>query len=129
MSILSTIIEKYKYVTDRKVTLQITTELAIANANYNILNFGSGKTNKISENYQILEEDRNIFFTNIEDITITLPVAEDNLILNLKRININGNVTIIPNSTEKIENDIDIILLSQYESVTLLSDGTDWYII
>jgi hypothetical protein len=64
--------------------------------------------------------------------TVTLPAASGvtGLVLHVKKTDSSGSaVTIDGNSTETIDGDQTIDLLLQYESVTLVSDGTSWHIL
>jgi hypothetical protein len=64
--------------------------------------------------------------------TITLPAASGvtGLILHVKKTDSSGSaVTIDGNSAETIDGDLTIDLSLQYESVTIVSDGTSWHII
>lgn len=64
-------------------------------------------------------------------ITISLPAASTmaGRWLNVKKIDSTGNVvTIDPNGSETIDGATTISLTMQYESVTLYSDGTEWWI-
>jgi hypothetical protein len=64
--------------------------------------------------------------------TVSLPAASGmaRLILHVKKTDSSGSaVTIDGDSTETIDGDQTIDLSLQYESVTIVSDGTSWYII
>jgi hypothetical protein len=64
--------------------------------------------------------------------TITLPAASGvtGLILHVKKTDSSGSaVTIDGNSAETIDGDLTIDLSLQYESVTIVCDGSNWHII
>lgn len=66
------------------------------------------------------------------DITITLPTAVgiSGKVFNIKKTNSNANsVTIDANASQTIDGDLTQIITSQYDSVTIVSDGSNWHII
>ena len=64
-------------------------------------------------------------------ITHNLPTAVGNgAILTIKKIDSSTNtITVDPNSTETIDGGGTAVLQVQYESISLVSDGTNWVII
>lgn len=65
-------------------------------------------------------------------IIITLPASSSHTqrIYTIKKIDSSLNhVTIDANSTEKIDGELTISLTLQYEYVTIVCDGTEWFII
>jgi len=63
-------------------------------------------------------------------VTITLPAPSTGAIVWIKKIDNSPNaVTIAPNATEKIDGASSFIIAAQYESYTLVSDGTDWFVV
>lgn len=64
-------------------------------------------------------------------ITHNLPTAVGNTaVLTIKKIDASANtVTVDGNSTETIDGGTTAVLRRQYESITLVSDGTNWVII
>jgi hypothetical protein len=63
-------------------------------------------------------------------VTVTLPSPSTDLIVNVKKIDSSSNdVTVSPNSSETIDDQANIIISSEYASLTFASDGTDYYII
>jgi hypothetical protein len=65
-------------------------------------------------------------------ITITLPASSGatGRLYNIKKIDATGNtVTIDGNSAETIDGSATITLTTQYESVTIQCDGSNWHII
>lgn len=66
------------------------------------------------------------------DVTITLPPASDmdSKTINLKRIDNSVNsITIDADSSETIDGELTQVLNTQYSSITIISNGTGWYII
>lgn len=64
--------------------------------------------------------------------TVTLPAAASNANakIDIKKIDATGNiVTIDGNASETIDGGLTATLLNQYESITLVCDGANWYII
>jgi len=65
-------------------------------------------------------------------ITLNLPAVSSNTgkVYNIKKIDSSLNtVTIDGNSSETIDDSTTIVLNSQYDSVTIVCDGTEWWII
>ena len=66
------------------------------------------------------------------NVIITLPAAADNTrtVYTIKKIDNSGNtVTIDANGTEKIDGELEIVLNLQYQYVTIVCDGDEWFII
>lgn len=66
------------------------------------------------------------------DMIITLPAAADNTrtVYTIKKMDSSSNkVTIDANGTETIDGEETIVLKSQYSYVTIVCDGTEWFII
>ncbi len=64
--------------------------------------------------------------------TFTLPAAATmtGLKFTFKKIDVSANtVTITPDGSEKIDGAANYIISSLYESITIISDGSNWYII
>ena len=63
-------------------------------------------------------------------VTATLPTAAsiEGKNVHVKRLG-TANVTVDGNSSETIDGSATFVLTSQYSSVTMISDGTNWYII
>lgn len=65
----------------------------------------------------------------LKNINVNLPIAEQNKSLNIKKLG-TSLVTLVRNNTEKIDNiSSNKNLTSTGESVTLISNGVDWFII
>lgn len=64
-------------------------------------------------------------------VTINLPTAAGitGRIYNIKAINIDNAVTVSPNGAEEIDGDNTDITLALMESITIQSDGSNWWII
>lgn len=64
--------------------------------------------------------------------TITLPAAASHTdrVYNIKKIDSSANtITVDGNSSETIDDSTTAILTTQYESITIQSDGSEWWII
>ena len=87
----------------------------------------SNTTISITGSEQIVRGD-----TTSSNVTTTLPTASGitGHIIILKRISAGTNTwTIDANSTETIDGDLTAVLTTQYESITIFSNGTNWEII
>jgi len=63
-------------------------------------------------------------------ITITLPSPAENARVGVKKTDSSTNtVTVSPAGAETIDGASSLTIDTQYESYTLISDGTNWYII
>ena len=88
-----------------------------------------------SADYIILDDDNlySIFVTTgATDRTITLPTAADNdgRLLNIKKVDIGAASVIIDGEgSETIDGALTITISSQFDSVSLQCDGTEWFII
>ena len=68
--------------------------------------------------------------SNTGTVTITLPAghaADDTIIV--KKTGSGGTVTVDANGAETIDGVANYVMSIQYESVTLISDGTNWLIV
>lgn len=62
--------------------------------------------------------------------TITLPPASSNIMYSIKKIDSSGNiVTIDADGSETIDGDLTVSLDAEGESITLVTDGSNWFII
>ena len=64
--------------------------------------------------------------------TVTLPTvaSHTNRIYNIKKIDSSANtVTVDGNASETIDDSTTAVLTTQYESITIQSDGSEWWII
>lgn len=75
---------------------------------------------------------RNIILADASSgaITVNLPPAADwdGLLITVKKLDASNNVTIDGDGAETIDGSTTLVLSTQYDSVTLLSDGTDIHV-
>ena len=72
------------------------------------------------------------FITPTADINVNLPAAStagDGYKYNIKNLASGFSLTIDPNSTETIDGSTTFVLSTQYQSITIVSDGSNWFII
>lgn len=62
-------------------------------------------------------------------ITITLPAPQANSIVNVKKVDSSANTVTIDGGGANIDGQSSISISAQYESYTLICDGTNWWII
>ena len=64
------------------------------------------------------------------DITLTLPAASGNsgMILKIKKISTSNNVILDGNGSETIDSQLNITLESPLAAVSLICDGSNWYV-
>ncbi len=89
-------------------------------------------SDKAGVSYPITTPSTVLVNANSAPITISLPAASTftGNLLRLKKIDSSVNaVTIDGFSTETIDGDETKQLTSQYEAITIISDGTAWYIL
>lgn len=87
-----------------------------------------------SSDYNAGANDGLIIANNSSTITINLPTAGDveGKILHVKKVSATGasnNVTVDPNLSETIDGSSSYTLDQQYESISIISDGSNWLII
>jgi len=84
-----------------------------------------------TQNYTIPNNTVSTTILANNNITITLPECSyvGNNRICIKRISNNGPVTILPQGISKIDGQNGIVLDAIYTSITLISDGSDWFII
>ena len=64
------------------------------------------------------------------NVTITLPAAQTGLTLNCKKTDISSNEMIVDaDGTETIDGELTQSTITQYASITVQSDGSNWFII
>ena len=63
-------------------------------------------------------------------VTITLPkVINSNRIMHIKKLGTTGNVTLDGDGSETIDGSTNHALTAQYQSVSIMSSGTEWHIV
>ena len=68
--------------------------------------------------------------SNSNNITINLPTAVGNTSrITIKKIAIANTVTVDASGTELIDDGLTAIINNQYESITLVSNNSNWYLI
>lgn len=100
----------------------------------NLLNLISPSTSVTSSPYTTLSSDKLILVNSAEATTINLVAAASFTYQYLTIKDISGNasrynITIDGNSSETIDDSTTYVMKVDYESVTLYSDGTEWWII
>lgn len=87
--------------------------------------YSSNQTLASSTNYALVD-------ASTRNVTITLPAAADNerTVFTIKKIDSsNHRVTIDANGTETIDGELTVDLKLQYSYITIVCDGTEWFII
>ena len=93
---------------------------------------GASTTSVVATTYTTLSTDNTILANNASGITITLlaaATAGDGFKLTIKNVGSSGSITIDGDGTETIDGGLTAILTTQYESITIVSDGSNWHII
>jgi hypothetical protein len=67
--------------------------------------------------------------SNTGTVTITLPAASVNASIIVKKTGSGGTVTVDGNASETIDGALTYVMSTQYQSVTLISDGSGWLIV
>lgn len=88
---------------------------------------------QVTTNYSVSANDYTIIVDATTGIiTITLPTAADNVgrILNIKKIDATGNNVVVDgNTTELIDGGSTATITTQYQSITVHCDGSQWWIL
>jgi hypothetical protein len=95
-------------------------------------NTTSATTTVTSTTYTTLSTDNTILANNAAGVAITLiaaATAGDGFKLTIKNVGSSGSITIDGDGTETIDGGLTAILTTQYESITIVSDGSNWHII
>lgn len=95
-------------------------------------NTTSATTTVTSTTYTALSTDNTILANNAAGVAITLiaaATAGDGFKLTIKNVGSSGSITIDGDGTETIDGGLTAILTTQYESITIVSDGSNWHII
>jgi hypothetical protein len=95
---------------------------------------GAGRTTVINpvSPYTVSNGDIVLWDTTAGNKVIDLPTAAAgiNFVIDVKKTDITANtITINPNGAETIEDAAEAVITDQYEAITTVSDGTEWYII
>jgi len=97
--------------------------------------FKKATTSVTSTTYTVLSTDSVVLVdddTAAAEVTVTLlaaATAGDGFLLNIKKTGSTANVVIDGNGAETIDGATTATLTSQYESITLVCDGSNWHII
>jgi hypothetical protein len=83
-------------------------------------------TTTVSTNYAILSSDDYILASGT--ITVTLPVPADGIYFTIKNVG-TGVITIAQHATDLIDGAASQTLDTQYAALSLVSNGTDWFIV
>ena len=84
----------------------------------------------VAADYAILADDTLLYVSGPSPITITLPLAADNTYRVVDIYNKGSTtVTVDGNGSETINGSLTKILSSQYDTITLHCDGSEWSII
>lgn len=64
-------------------------------------------------------------------VTISLPPAAAMLdkVYHIKKIGSTGNVTTDPDGSETIDESATLVMTTQYDSIMIISDGVEWWLI
>jgi len=93
---------------------------------------GSGRLVTKTSSYTITTGDQIIIADAASgEINITLPTAvgSTGTYYTVKRINTSNSVTIVTTSSQLIDGGSTVVLSTQYQSVTVVSNGSNWFII
>lgn len=63
------------------------------------------------------------------DVDLPPPADAKGRVYQIKRIGASDVATVVPNVSEDIDGAASFVLAAQYQSVTLTSDGTDWFVL
>jgi|688.fasta_scaffold00123_35 hypothetical protein len=81
-------------------------------------------------NNEIITADINLVTGGVSGISVKLPAPVSGKMVFVKKIDSGaGPVTILRNSSETIDGATSKVLYYQYESLSFVSDGTNWYIV
>jgi hypothetical protein len=88
-------------------------------------------TNSNSGAFSGVNNETHLINTSGGTATVTLPAPSTDVFIRVKDISGNANtnnITVNPNAAETIDGSASLILDSDYGSVVLVSDGTNWFI-
>lgn len=103
-------------------------EIALGTANHTVHFFGGLKGTVVTKiaNYAMAATDFTVLANGA--ITITLPAPTAGAVYVVKNIS-SSTVTVAQHASETIDGAASISMTSQYESVLLTSDGTNWFVL
>jgi len=74
-------------------------------------------------------EDVSLVSASVQAVTVTLAAHSTGKVVRLKKTDSSANTVTIQGASGTIDGGASLILYSQYESVTLISDGVNWWVI
>lgn len=87
-------------------------------------------TNNRTSDYNISYNDHIIFVSGASSsVDLTLPPPIVGITFIIKCTDISNPVSVLPNSTELIDGQTEYAFSYQYEAITLVSNGTNWFLI
>ena len=95
-------------------------------------NAASSTTSVTTTTYTALNTDSVLLCNNASGVTVTLlaaATAGDGFTLIVKNLHASASVTVDGNGSETIDGGTTATLATQYESITIVSDGSNWHII
>jgi len=117
---------------DISVTNTTLTDNGGGSVDLNTVGGGTGSTSTVTTTYTITTSDRYIFAdASGGAFTITLPTAASSsgLKFTIKKIDSSANaVTVDGDGAETIDSAANYALTVQFESIDVVSDGTEWHI-
>lgn len=87
------------------------------------------ETVSTSSNYEANSYENIVADTSSEAVTVTLPPATSELIVTVKMIGGANTLTIATPGTETIDGDASRTITSEYNALTIVSDGSNYFII
>lgn len=125
------------YVTDTNATFTNVGYWAYEAGAWNDMTTGSGAAslNVVSKvfadsPYTTADGEAILYDASGGNSTVNLPAASANAQITIKKTDATANtVTIDGNGAETIDGGLTAVLTTQYESITLISDGSNWFII
>jgi hypothetical protein len=80
----------------------------------------------VSKRYILADDD-----TAGGGISVLLPLAREisGFPITIKKLGTTGNITINPDGVETVDGSLTKVLITQYETATVISDGIQWWII
>ena len=127
-------VQAYDAILDTIETTITDTDLAIptSGAVVDLIAVTAPTTSVVATTYTTLSADKYILANNAAGVTVTLlaaATAGDGAQLVIKRVGLAGAITIDGNASETIDGGLTATLTAQYESLTIVCDGSNWHII